>query len=123
MLDLQDDPDFANQFDKTLWPTLTARLETIFASRTREAWQAEFANSDSCVAPVLTPEQAHAHQMNDARKIWHAQNGVFQAAPAPRFSQAPEWTPVPVAERGAHTQDILDELGLSSGATPTDSHK
>lgn len=110
-LGLQDDPDFAHQFDAALWPVLSARLEALFATRDRKAWEDPFQGSDACVAPVLTPEESEAHPVNQARRAWHRVGDQLQAAPAPRFADSPEWNPPPIAGRGEHTAEILAELG------------
>lgn len=112
-LGLEEDPDFARQFDKDLWPYLTSQMESIFASRTREEWEVLFAGSDACVAPVLTPQEAQHHAMNKARKTWVEREGVLQAAPAPRFSGQKEWSPPAAPVRGADTEAILAELSKS----------
>lgn len=110
LLGLADDPDFANQFDRNKWPTLSARLETLFAGRSLVEWQAVFDDTDACVAPVLTPEQSLRHPINTARQTWHEIGGTLQAAPAPRFTGAADWTPPPVPARGGHRVEILAEL-------------
>jgi crotonobetainyl-CoA:carnitine CoA-transferase CaiB-like acyl-CoA transferase len=110
-LGLSQDPDFAKQFDKPSWPVATARLTAIFAGKPRAAWEALFLGSDACVAPVLSPDEAARHEMNAARGVWTAPAGVLQAAPAPRFSGQGEWQPTEAPERGAHTAEILAELG------------
>lgn len=107
---LAKDPDFAAQFDRARWPELGRRLESLFASQSRTHWTALFEGTDACVAPVLTPRESMRHPINTARRTWHEADGVMQAAPAPRFSGASEWTPPPVPERGAHTRSILEEL-------------
>lgn len=109
-LDLSADADFQKQFDKTLWPTLTDRLAAIFSANTRDHWAETFAGTDACVAPVLNPEEALEHPMNEARKTWQEVDGVLQAAPAPRFSTAGPWEPKPAPNRGQHSQEIVDEL-------------
>lgn len=110
LLGLGDDPDFAGQFDQGLWPRATERLISIFATRTRDEWEARFAGTDACVAPVLSPDEAAAHAMNAARGTWAAPDGVLQAAPAPRFSGQPDWQPKRAPARGEHTDEILAEL-------------
>lgn len=107
---LSDDPAFAQQFDKSAWPDLCARLEQIFGTRDREEWAARFQGSDACVAPVLTPEEALDHPINTARGVWSRVDGVLQAAPAPRFGEQTPWTPAPIPDRGADTESILAEL-------------
>ncbi|NVK13440.1 MAG: CoA transferase [Rhodobacteraceae bacterium] len=108
-LGLSEDPEFQRQFDKALWPALTGRLAGIFAGQPRDHWASLFEGSDACVAPVLNPEEAMAHPMN-ARCAWIEAEGVLQAAPAPRFSGQPEWTPPEIPRRGQHTEDIMAEL-------------
>ncbi|WP_306004427.1 CaiB/BaiF CoA transferase family protein [Aquicoccus porphyridii] len=110
LLGLGDDPDFADQFDRALWPRATERLKTIFASKTRDEWADLFLGTDACVAPVLSPDEAAAHDMNAARGAWAAPGGVLQAAPAPRFAGQPDWQPKAAPARGEHTDEILAEL-------------
>ncbi|MDQ2090523.1 CaiB/BaiF CoA transferase family protein [Marimonas arenosa] len=112
LLGLNEDADFAGQFDHGLWPRATERLKTIFAGRTRAEWEALFLGTDACVAPVLSPDEATLHEMNAARGVWKAPAGVLQAAPAPRFAGQPAWEPTESPVRGAHGADILKELGL-----------
>lgn len=120
VLGLSTEAEFAHQFDRKLWPILTARLAGIFAERTRDDWAALFYGTDACVAPVLSPDQALSHPMNAAREVWTEVDGVLQAAAAPRFSGGPHWRPRPSPDRGAHTQEILSELSAAqdqSGST------
>lgn len=109
-LDLEEDPEFAEQFDARRWPALSVRLEELFATRPRAEWEAIFAGSDACCAPVLTPEESLEHPVNRARGAWHSARGALQAAPAPRFSDQPAWVPPPAPARGEHTEEILAEL-------------
>ena len=105
-LGLDDDPAFAAQFDAGQWPTQTARMEALFASKPRAAWETLFEGTDACVAPVLSPAEAQADPHVAARRIW--QDGA--PAPAPRFDgQAPRPTSAAPA-RGADTAAILEEL-------------
>ena len=109
-LGLGDDAELTRQFDRTLWPASTKRLEALFAARPRAAWEEVFADSDACVAPVLTPQEARDHPLGAARGIWREVDGALQAAPAPRFAGAPAWEPRPAPEPGADTEAILAEL-------------
>lgn len=118
LLGLSDDPDFAQQFNKTLWPMLGDRLTGIFASKTRDEWTELFLGTDACVAPVLTPEQAMAHPMNAARNVWQECDGVLQAAAAPRFSTRAPRAPAPSPERGHHSSEILAELAELAATAP-----
>lgn len=114
LLGLSDDPDFTDQFDQSLWRTLTDRMTGIFAGKPRAEWTAIFLGTDACVAPVLTPEQALAHPQNAARRTWSDADGVLQAAPAPRFAGQVPWHPAPRPERDQHRSEILNELGQNN---------
>jgi len=109
-LGLQNDPTFSQQFNKSLWPVQTARLKAIFATKTRADWEALFAGSDACVAPVLSPDEANDHSMMQKRGVWMERQGVLQSAAAPRFSTVSSWEHKPSPKRDEHRQDILDEL-------------
>lgn len=113
---LADDPDFArNQFDRSAWPRLSARLTDLFAQQTCDHWTSVFAGSDACVAPVLSPAEAFAHPHNAARNNWHRSGEGLQAAAAPRFDGKTPGAPNPVPARGADTQQILTALQSGSG--------
>ena len=94
-------PEAAPQFDLAGWPTLHARFETIFATRDRDDWAAHFEGTDACVTPVLTMAEAARHPHNAARGTF-VEQGVVQAAPAPRFDGTPA---EPVAEAAAMSLD------------------
>ena len=77
------------QNDRTRWPELAGAFAQVFASQDRDHWDALFAGTDACVAPVLTAEEAPLHPHNVARQTWVEHEGLVQAAPAPRFSRTP----------------------------------
>lgn len=110
LLGLENDPDFAGQFDKGSWATATDRLRGIFAGRSRDDWAGIFLGTDACVAPVLSPDEAEAHEMNAARGAWTRVEGVLQAAPAPRFAGQAAWVPREAPGRGQHGDEIRAEL-------------
>ncbi|AXI46262.1 CoA transferase [Sulfitobacter sp. SK012] len=110
-LGVQDDPDFARQFEADSWGQATRRLVEIFATETRDYWAARFDGTDACAGPVLSPDEAAEHQVSKERGIWH-DDDQLQAAAAPRFDgrAIPPGTP---PARGQHTEEILAELGKS----------
>lgn len=110
LLELSEDPDFQRQNDPSLWPALAARLEALFATRPRAEWEALFLGTDACVAPVLSPEEAARHPVNNTRGTWHMEDGLLQAAPAPRFAGRSDWAAPSAPERGAHDAEIRAEL-------------
>ncbi|MBZ9742160.1 MULTISPECIES: CaiB/BaiF CoA transferase family protein [unclassified Mesorhizobium] len=105
-LGLAADPQFANQFDRDLWPGLCERLAAIFATKPRDEWVKLFERSDACVGPVLSPNEAALHPHMAARGTWLTADGVLQAAAAPRFSDWQQKTPAKSPARGEHDAEI-----------------
>jgi alpha-methylacyl-CoA racemase len=81
-------PESAPQFDLAGWPALHTRFAAVFATRDRDDWAAHFEGTDACVTPVLTLAEAARHPHNAARGTF-VEQGVTQAAPAPRFAGTP----------------------------------
>ena len=105
-----------DQNDRGSWPDMTARFADIFARHTRDHWAEVFAGTDACVAPVLSVDEAVKDAHLAPRGTYVDVGGVRQAAPAPRFSNAPNGpVPVPTAP-GAQTDAILGELGYDAAA-------
>ena len=103
-LGLSDDPDFAQQRNPASWGPQIAKLEGIFAERSRDDWAQHFA-PEACVSPVLSFDEAAAHPHNVAR-------GTFAdgaPAPAPRFSATPAALPRQTIA-GEATEAVLAEL-------------
>ncbi len=109
IMDLEQDQSFQQQFDPTLWPEQTRRLAALFLTKPRHHWADLFRETDACVAPVLSPDEAKTHPMNTARQTWQTVGGTLQAAAAPRFSTS-QWTAKPSPRRGENTQEILRAL-------------
>lgn len=106
---LADDPDFARQNDRALWPVLKERLAAVIATRTRDEWAAVFDGTDACVVPVLGLGEATTHPHNVARGNFVTLDGVIQPAPAPRFSRTAAQITRPPAHAGQHTDEVLAE--------------
>lgn len=66
-----------------------ARIEAVFASRTRDEWLSAFAGTDCCVSPVLDPGDAVAHPHLAERGVFVGEGAGIEPAPAPRFSRTP----------------------------------
>lgn len=88
-LGLSDDPEFRDRDNRSNWPSLKARLETVFRGKTRDEWCALMDDTDICFAPVLSLSEAPYHPHNVARSTFIEVDGVVQPAPAPRFSGTP----------------------------------
>jgi alpha-methylacyl-CoA racemase len=117
---LADDPDFAKQNDRSMWPVLKERLAAVIAGRTRDEWAAIFDGTDACVAPVLSLGEATTHPHTVARRTFVEESGVVQPAPAPRFSRTEPTIQRPPAHPGQHTDEVLDEWGVADAVTRSD---
>jgi alpha-methylacyl-CoA racemase len=113
-------PDLPAQYEIARWPEMRERFARRFASRTQEEWTKIFSGTDACVAPVLTMSEAPRHPHLAARGTFTeaVPGGVAQPAPAPRFSGSPAapqgaLPPGGIARPGAHTRDVLADLGFS----------
>ena len=87
------------------------QMAAVFATRSRDAWAAHFAGTDACVAPVLDLEEAPVHPHAIARQSFIDLGGVFQPAPAPRYSETMLDRPLPPRHEGQDGAAILAELG------------
>ena len=113
-LELTHDARFLAQMDKTQWPAMRAALTERFLQRTRDEWEAHFAGSAACLAPVLSPAEAPEHPHNRERATFVTSGGVLQPAPAPRFSRTPSAIQRPPPLAGAHTDAALADWGLTA---------
>jgi alpha-methylacyl-CoA racemase len=90
-------------------PDLRERIAAAFRTRTQADWSAEFADSDGCVAPVLSMREAATDSHLAARGTYVPKDGVTQPAPAPRFSRTPSELSTPPPLPGSHTVgEVLD---------------
>ena len=117
VLELADDPLFADQLDRSAWPAMAERLEATFAERARDEWATLFAGRDACVTPVLGLAEAAHHPHNATRGTYLVdEDGAIQPGVAPRFLGTPSPAPRPAQAVGADTEDVLAELGVDSAA-------
>src|SRR5687767_13904554 len=89
------------------------QIAAVLATRSRDDWARHFAGTDACVAPVLDLGEAPVHPHNIARRTFLDLDGVFQPAPAPRYSETTLERPDPPRREGQDGQAILEELGYS----------
>ena len=99
-------PDLPDRDDPANQPAIRKRLTELFAAKTRDEWAAIFDGTDACVTPVLTFGEAAGHPHVAARSTVVEQNGVPQAAPAPRFSRTPPSAPTPPPPPGRDTDAV-----------------
>jgi alpha-methylacyl-CoA racemase len=101
-------PPTDDYFDRERWPALRASLTAAFAAEPQAHWTQLFADSDSCVAPVLSMREAAADEHLHARGTYVEKDGVTQPSPAPRFSRTPAELTTKPPEPGEHSAaDVL----------------
>lgn len=108
-----DDVDPRQQYDTSTWPELRARVAEQIKTKSRDEWATRLDATDACAAPVLTLAEAAEHPHQQARGNFVKVEGQLQPAPAPRFSRTPARTPEAGPSPGAHTADVLAELGFT----------
>jgi len=101
------------QHDRTRWPELRAVFAERIATRTRAEWEAAFADSDACVAPVLSLSEVRGHPHNAARATFLTRDGVLQPAPAPRFSRTAAELGSAPSRRGVDSEAVLRDWGFA----------
>lgn len=105
------DAELPHQFDFDAVDKLKAHFSEVFKSRTRDEWAMEFADSDACVTPVLSPFEAHLHPHNSQRGTFVEVGSITQPAPAPRFSRTPAAVPAKPPTAGQDTDRVLAGAG------------
>jgi len=113
-LGLTGDPTFERYLEASTWGAAKGKLTTLFASAPQAHWCKILEGSDACFAPVLDPKQAARHPHLIERYVYQVRDGVFQAAPAPRFSGFPHLSPGSVAQPGQDWEAILSDFGVAS---------
>lgn len=104
------------QMNKDTWPRLSAAYAEVFRTKTRDEWVAVFDGGDACVAPVLTLDEAEADPHMRARGVLVRQDGIMQAAPAPRFDRTPAGALRSPRAPGGDSETILAAAGFSAEA-------
>jgi alpha-methylacyl-CoA racemase len=110
-----DERFIKTQYDRRTWPEMRAAIAARLATRSRDEWCRELADSDACVAPVLTLPEAAEHPHAKARDAFVDVAGVTQAAPAPRFSRSLAAAPRVAREPGSDGEAVLLEAGFTRG--------
>jgi alpha-methylacyl-CoA racemase len=96
----------------------TEELKTLFAGKTRKEWEAIFDEVESCVSPVLSPEETledkHLRERGMVASIDDPVRGeTVQLGFPARFSDDLEFNRSPAPHFGEHTEEILTGLGHS----------
>jgi alpha-methylacyl-CoA racemase len=108
-----------HQMDPGGWPETGRLMAEIFATKSRDEWMDVFADTDACVGPVLSMEEAPRHAHLQARNTFVETGGRIEPSPAPRFSRS---RPVPgraIPQPGAHTDEVLARAGFTGDEVET----
>ncbi len=105
--------ELPSQMDRSGWPSLRERFTSVFATKTRAEWSDVFRGTDACVSPVLSWSEAPKHEHSIARGAFVEVGATVMPAPAPRFSRTPSALDGDRVETGAHTDEVLAEIGHS----------
>ena len=89
-------------------------LESVFAQRTRDEWEAELAQVDACCEPVLDLDEVPAHPQVAARRLVVDQTSGREVAPPVRLSH--DWRRRAAPRLGEDNAEILAEVGVDARA-------
>lgn len=106
--------EFPDQFDRSAWPAMRARLEAVFRGKTSAEWTSLLQDVDVCFTPVLSMREAIGHPHNVARSMFVTVDGVTQPAPAPRLSRTPGHVGAAPIAPGEGAKDTLRDWGLDA---------
>lgn len=110
----EDARHFQNQFDMENWPAMKERMTQIIKRKTRDQWDEIFDGVDVCYAPVLAMSEVRKHPHHQARDSFvEDDEGIWQPAPAPRFSRTKAQLRGAAAALGENSTEILREFGFS----------
>jgi alpha-methylacyl-CoA racemase len=102
------------QHEREHWPAQRRMIAEMLATRTRDEWAAEFADTDACLTPVLALSEAGHHPHMAARGTFIEQQGRVQPGPAPRFSRTPGAVRSGPRLPGQDTRTVLTAWGFSA---------
>ncbi|MVA95700.1 CoA transferase [Nitratireductor sp. CAU 1489] len=105
------------QYDTARWQEMRAAIAARLKCEPRDHWASLFADTDACVAPVLSLAEAPAHPHNRARATHVETGGLTRPGPAPRFARTPSAPLGPSAARP--TAAILGDFGIEETRAET----
>jgi alpha-methylacyl-CoA racemase len=103
---------YGPQHDRSRWADQHRMLEEVFASKTRDEWEAIFALTDACVTPVLDYIEAADHPANAARQAVVKDGKWLHPQIAPRLASQAQADAFPIPGKGADYADVLGEAGF-----------
>jgi crotonobetainyl-CoA:carnitine CoA-transferase CaiB-like acyl-CoA transferase len=107
-------PDMSDLVPGPHQKELVAKLEAIFAEKTREEWVQFASKRDCCLEPVLTPEEARSDEHLRARGMFFEMQSPWGTIGQLRTPLTPkDRAHRPPPKQGEHTKEILREAGLT----------
>lgn len=103
---------YGGQHDRTKWPEQHRMLEEVFASKTRDEWEAIFALTDACVTPVLDYVEAADHPANSARAAIVKDGRWLHPQVAPRLATQHIAENFAIPAKGGDYAAVLGEAGF-----------
>lgn len=103
---------FGHQHDLAARAKQHEMLEDVFATKTRDEWEAIFAGTDACVTPVLDYVEAASHPANAERQAVVQDGHWLHPQIAPRLATQPLASHFEIATKGGDYAAILAEAGL-----------
>ncbi len=104
---------YGGQNDFGRWAQQHQILESVFAAKSRDEWEAVFAGTDACVTPVLDYVEAAMHPANTARQTHISEPGWTHPQIAPRLASAALAEGFAIPEKGGDYSSILTQAGLN----------
>ena len=108
-----DPKAFGGQNEATRHPEQHAKLETLFASKSRADWSEIFEGSDACVTPVLSYAEAADHPQMAARGGLTPVGPFIHPRSAPVFGAVEPHSPSAIHMPNQDAPSILSDLGYS----------
>ncbi|RWC63253.1 CaiB/BaiF CoA-transferase family protein [Mesorhizobium sp.] len=108
-----DERFVSGQYDEALWPPMRAAIADRVRRKSRDDWDRLFAQTDACVAPVLSLQEAKHHPHNRARSAFVTAGAFERPAPAPRFSGSQPTPASSPADNDLAPSTVLARFGFS----------
>lgn len=109
-----NDIDPATQYDASQWSDVRLKLQSVFATKTRDEWCELLDDTDTCCTPILTMSEVASHPHNMARKTFVEVEGIPQPGPAPRFSRTRSEISQAAGPANPDIHQVLSEWGASA---------
>ena len=112
---VQDQAIFQDQMNRELWPAQKLAWAELFVTKDRAQWCDILEGTDACFSPVLDFDEALNYEHHQSRNSFQTVAGISCPAPGPILSRTPAKADE-VSLVGAHTVEVLKELGFDSEA-------